>query len=143
MAASKKPRKKYKPTRAAIPIVFRFNEADEQTLQLYPHAEMLKLRTGNADESTWHTLTCRLNIGQTIAHIGEHSDEVKRAMRDSLDAMRSIFQRNQEKGKWGATGDELTAIGDGLVLTDDLQKASTRRQLRDATNIVFREAAVY
>jgi hypothetical protein len=144
MSASKAKRnKKYKPRANAIPIAFRFNSDDERTLQLAPHAELLKLRTGNADESAWHTLTCRLNIGMTLAHMGEQSDEAKRAMHASLEAMRSVLARNKETGKWSATGSELTAIGDGLVLTDEMQKASTRRVLRDAMHVVFKEAAVY
>jgi hypothetical protein len=142
-ASKAKRNKKYQPRSAAIPIAFRFNADDERTLQLVPHTELLKLKMGSADESSWHGLTCRLNIGMTLAHMGEQSDEAKRAMHASLEAMRSVLARNRETGKWGATGSELTAIGDGLVLTDEMQKGSTRRVLRDAMHVVFKEAAVY
>jgi hypothetical protein len=143
MSQQKKPRnKKYKPQPRRIPVLFRFGSEDERDMQMYPHAELLKLRTGNADESTWHCLTARLNIGQTVAYKSKQSDEVKAAFHAALDAMRSIFRRHESTGKWGATGDEMAVIGEGLVLTDDLQKTSTRRLLRDATELVYREAGV-
>jgi hypothetical protein len=144
MSASKAKRnKKYIPRANAIPIAFRFNSEDERTLQLVPHTELLKLKMGSGDSQAWNTIVCRLNIGMTLAHMGEQSDEAKRAMHASLEAMRSVLARNRETGKWGATGSELTAIGDGLVLTDEMQKGSTRRVLRDAMHVVFKEAAVY
>lgn len=142
MANSKKPRKRYIPKLPGIPVLFRFGQEDEQKLQMVPHAELLKLRNGLADAGTWHTIVCRLNIGMTIAHQGEQSDEAKQAMAESLQAMRDVWARHEKTAKWGASGDELKAIGDGLVLTDDLQKASTRRELRDAMNHVFKVAAV-
>lgn len=142
MARSSKPRKKHTPKRAGIPVVFRFNQEDETRLQMAPHAELLKLRNGMGDTGTWHTIVCRLNIGITVAHNTSQSDEIKKALADSLAAMRVIFARHQKTDKWGATGDELKAVGEGLVLTDDLQKAVTRRDLRDAMEHVFKVAAV-
>lgn len=138
---SKKPRKKHVPKRTGMPVVFRFNEEAEQRLQLAAHAELLKLRSGLADEPTWHTITCRINIGQTIAHQENHEGEVKNVMAAALAAMRSVFERYQSTGKWGTTGDELKAIGEGLVMTDELQKNSTRRTIKRALEHVYRVAA--
>lgn len=137
---SKKPRKQYKPRRAGLPVTIRFNAEDEQTLQMAPHTELLKLRTGVADSSAWHTIVCRLNIGQTIAHQKNHRDEVKDVMATALQAMRSIWTRHEATAKWGATGDELNAIGDGLGVTDYLQQQTTRRDLRTAMNHVLQVA---
>lgn len=141
MSASKKPRKKYIPKLPRIPVIFGITQDASRDLQLVPHAELLKLRNGLADEPTWHTLVCRLNVGMTIAHQGKQNDEVKKTMAESLQAMRDVWVRHEKTSKWGASGEELKAIGDGLVLTDDLQNVSTRRELREAVNHVYRVAA--
>lgn len=139
---SKKPRKQYKPRRAGLPVTIRFNAEDEQTLQMAPHTELLKLRNGLADNATWHTLVCRLNIGLTIAHQNDHSQEAKDVVAAGLTAMRSIWTRHETTQKWGAAGDELNAIGDGLGVTDYLQQKTTRRDLKTALGHVYRVAAV-
>ena len=140
MANSKRPRKQYRQKHIGLPVTIRFKKEDECTLQLVPHAELLKLKSGEADEQTWHTLIARLNVGMVVSNMREIAEGAKCA-RNGLDALLAVRERYRKTGKWGVSGDEALAIGDALVLTDDLQKTSTRRLLRDAMRYVFDHAA--
>lgn len=140
MAGNKKPRKAHRPKPAQLPVAYRFSSDDERTLQLIPHQELERLRTGEADESCWHTITCRLNIGMTLARRLYSADAVV-TMAHALDAVCDVRDRFKRVAKWGLSGDEAKRIGAGLVLTDEMQKASTRRQMRDAINYVMKAAA--
>lgn len=133
--------KKYKPRAPTIPVIFRFGAEHERDLQLIPHTELLKLRQGLGDSETWHTLTARLNLGMVLA-TATHPQEATDAMESALNAMRSIARRHDKVKKYGATGEELQAIGAGLDLTDEMQKIATRRELRDALGIVYRVAGI-
>jgi len=141
MANNKRPRKAYKQKLTGLPVVLRFNAEIERGLQLIPHAELLKLKSGEADEQTWHTLICRLNVGVTVAK-NRGIPEAMQCARNGLDALLAVRERHNKTGAWGASGDELNAIGEALVLTDDLQTTSTRRELRTAVNYVYENAAI-
>jgi hypothetical protein len=139
MAANRKPRKPYRPKPAlARPMVVGISDDDTRALKLIPHAALERLRTGGATETDWHTLTCRLNFGMVLAN--RFPFGVVDEMRAALDAMISIQGRHGRTARWGATGDELVAIGDGLRHTDDMQDATTRRDHRDALQVVLASA---
>lgn len=137
MPTSSKPRKKYRPNPAGIPLAIRHDKASEIALQLVPHSELEKLREGTADESTFHTLACRLNWGYVMS--GEVFDSVlvRLSMEQALNALQSIKDRHQRIGKWGASGEELKHMGDGLNFTDEMQKAATRREQLECLRIVY------
>jgi hypothetical protein len=144
MAKNKKPTKKYKPqlrVQGSLPITYRFSKSNELTLQLLPHAALSKFKEGRAGSEDWHALAARLNLGNTLAYT-HYEGEVKEMMDRAALALRSVFQRHAEIGKWGCTGDEFNAMGDGLNLTDQMQKECTRRQLHDAMAHVIRNAAI-
>ena len=142
MAANKKPRKqrRYVP-RPALPIVFRHDAESETALQLAPHLSLANFRMGIAEEPDWHTLAARLNVGSVAAHKHDQM-EAYALIEQSLDAIRSIKARNQRTGAWGINGDELKLIGEALYLTDELQKALTRRQMAECIDYVFQNAGV-
>jgi hypothetical protein len=144
MAKNKKPTKKYRMQPkypGALPITYRFSQSNELSLQLYPHTALSKFKDGTAEEADWHALAARLNLGNTLAYT-HYEGEVKEMMDKAALALRSVRQRNEKMGKWGCTGDEFNAMGDGLNLTDDMQKQCTRRQLHDAMAHVIRNAAI-
>lgn len=142
MAANKKPRKKRKYTPLpALPIVFRHSDADETALQLAPHISLTNFRMGMATEPDWHTIAARLNVGSVAAHRNEQA-EAYFTIEKSLDAIRAIRSRAERSGKWGITGDELKIIGESLVLTDELQKAITRREMAAVIDYVYQTAGV-
>jgi hypothetical protein len=143
MAKNKKPTKKYRPKYAkdSLPVTFRFCQENETDLQLIPHTCLSKFKEGAADSQDWHTLASRLNLGNTLAYT-HYEGEVKGAMDRAIFALRDVKERNARTGAWGCTGDEFNAMGDGLNLTDQMQKECTRRQLQDAMAHVIEVAAV-
>lgn len=131
--------KAYRPCPQKLPMTIRFDSDDERALQLIPHTSLKALADGVAEEADWHTLACRLNVGYTLAK-DYFSEEASGALKTALYAIREVRDRHERVGKWGATPDELARIGDGLVITDDAQKACTRRELRNVMVHVFKQA---
>ena len=76
MPTNKRPRKPRSHRQATIPVTIRHGADDERTLQLVPHAELVKLREGMGDECGWHTIACRVNIGATLARQNQYEDTV-------------------------------------------------------------------
>jgi len=107
-------------------------------LQLVPHQELEKFKTGEADPVTWNTVCFRLNWGYVMS--GDHFDsvEARELMEQSLKAIRSVKDRHDRTGKWGTTGEEFNIIGQALNLTDDMQMNTTRRQQEDSLNTLLR-----
>jgi hypothetical protein len=121
-----------------LPKIFRHDKESEIALQLVPHQELEKFKTGEADEYTWNTVCFRLNWGYVMS--GDHFDsvEARELMEKSLAAIKSVKARHERTGKWGTTGEEFNIIGQALVLTDDMQLNTTRRQQDDSLNTLLR-----
>ena len=139
MATNKKTRKKYRPKiiPGQLPPNIRHSDEADQMLQMVPHAELDKFREGTADKYTINTLAFRLNWGYVMA--GEHFDtpEARAAMIEGLDAIKSVKERLDRTGQYGASQLEFQAIGVALGLTDEMQKMSTRREQRDSLRAVY------
>ena len=135
MPSNKKPRKQQERRKLTIPIVFRQSSEAEIALQLVPHTELLKMREGIGDEESWNTLTCRLNIGVTAAR---QNGKDYAAIDRGLDAMIRVWRRFEDTGRFGLSGDDLRDIGDGLVATDEIQLAVTRRKFNEAVEYVYK-----
>jgi len=143
MAKNKKPAKKYRPRYAkdTLPVTYRFCKENETDLQLIPHTSLSKFKEGMADSRDWHTLASRLNLGNTLAYT-HYEGDVKAMMDKAALALRAVFQRHERLGTWGCTGEEFNAMGDGLNLTDQMQKDCTRRELQNAMAHVIENAAI-
>lgn len=100
----------------------------------------MKLREGYGDEGSWNTIVARLNIGLVAANSAGKQDDAKE-IRIGLDAMLKVQTRFDKSGKWGLSGSDLKQIGDGLVLTDNLQLSLTRKQFAQAIDYVWQHAA--
>lgn len=141
MPASKKPRKQYRPKVPAgftqLPATFRYSTENETKLQLIPHAELEKFRRGLADESSWHTLACRLNWGYVMSE-DFNEPEAMATMERGLEALRAVQDRHQRLGRWGTAGDEFAHIGDALNMTDEMQKRTTRKEQHIALSKVLK-----
>jgi hypothetical protein len=122
----------------ALPKIFRHDKESEVALQLIPHQELEKFKTGEADEYTWNTVCFRLNWGYVMS--GDHFDsvEARELMEQSLAAIKSVKDRHERTGKWGTTGEEFNIIGQALNLTDDMQLNTTRRQQDESLNTLLR-----
>lgn len=140
MPASKKPRKAYRKRAALmLPMTYALPESNRADLQVTPHMVLESFRLGSGTEVLWHTLAAAINIGSVLARA--QSDEVQADMQRARDALLDVQQRGRETGRWGLSGDEFRALGEGLTLTDEMQNASTRRQVRDAIGEVIRLVA--
>lgn len=139
MPKSKKPKKAYKPKypEGQIPIVFRHGAEADRMLQHIPHEDLERLRRGEADEYAVNTLIFRLNWGYVMSGEVFDNPEVRAAMETGLKAIRSVKERADRLGRYGATGEEFFAIGEALNWTDGMQKASTRREQEQAMKSVF------
>ena len=140
MPSNKKPRKPKKFVPKTLPLTIRHNAESETALQLAPHAELMKLREGYGDIESWHTIVARLNIGLVAANAAGKEDQAKN-IRIGLNAMLKVQTRYDKTGKWGLSGSDLREVGDGLVLTDNLQLSLTRRQFAQAIDYVWQHAA--
>ncbi len=118
--------------------MFRHSKESDIALQLVPHQELEKFKTGEADEITWNSVCFRLNWGYVMS--GDHFDsvEARELMEQSLKAIRSVKDRHERTSKWGTTGEEFNIIGQALNLTDDMQMNTTRRQQEDSLNTLLR-----
>jgi hypothetical protein len=127
---------------ATSPLVFRQTEEQERMLQMIPHAALTKMVAQVGDDHAWHTIACRLNIGQTLAHRHfniEQENEVRKAMK----AIAEVMYRYDRVKKYGILPEEEERIHNALILIDQMQKNTTRRELAAATIEVFRVAAVF
>ncbi len=139
MPNTKRPKKKYKPKSiGSLPKIFRHSKESDIALQLVPHQELEKFKSGEADEYTWNTVCFRLNWGYVMS--GDHfdSDEARELMQASLAAIKSVKDRNERTGRWGTTGEEFNIIGQALNLTDEMQMNTTRKQQDESLNTLFR-----
>lgn len=136
MPASKhRKTRRSRPARTCgLPVMFRFSQNAELDLQLVPHVELSKILDGTATEEAWHTLAFRINVGQAVACLYFTDNQpLREALDAAVVAVAEVGKRYRARGRLGVTGDEFRAIGQGLNLTDDLQRACTRRQLLAAT----------
>ncbi|HYF57372.1 MAG TPA: hypothetical protein VEA81_00295 [Burkholderiaceae bacterium] len=119
-----------------MPAAFRHSPEAELQLQLVPHVDLERLRTGAADDMAWTTLATRINWGSVLAH--EYHPEAIETMEAAARALASVHQRHARLGTWGASGPEFTALGDALVVVDEMQQAHTKRELHAALQTVMR-----
>lgn len=123
-----------------LPINMRFGKETETKLQLIPHDSLANFKSGHQTEPDWHTLAARCNLGVILAR--DHFPDASDAMQGAVLALTSSWERYKRLGKLGMTGEEYNAIALGLVLTDDMQLKSTRRELDAAMTTVFQQAAI-
>lgn len=140
MSANRKPRKAYRTKPLLTPVLFRYGSEEDRALKLIPHTELEKFRTGVGTESGWHDLAVRLNFGYVMATTIEFGMDLSTQLKHALDSLVAIQERFTRTNKWGGSGDELTAIGQALNYTDDMQQCTTRREQRDSMRIVMKSA---
>ena len=133
--------KKYRPGAYSVPITIRHGADDDRVLMLVPHTCLDDLKRGSQDNTNWNTITARLNVSLVISKALCIPD-VQTSILNALDAICDVRGRFDRVGRWGVNEEEEKLIGAGLVLADDIQKQSTRREMRDAIRYVFSEATI-
>ena len=139
MAANKKPRKKHKPMARVMPICFGVPDEARTDLALPPYLILDAFKRGQGDEEGAHTLAAAVNLTAVLARSAD--DEAKAIANAGLGAVWNVMHRGAT-GRWGMSGDDAKAIGEALSLMEALQAQGTRRSVRDAIAVVYREAAV-
>lgn len=135
----KRRNKKYVPKpMAAIPIIFGLASEKKTDLRLPYHLSLEALRTGNGTADDAHTIFSSLLIGRELARL--YQSETQQTVMSGIDAIAAVKERG-DQGKWGVSGEQFKAISEALVLVDEMQDASTRREVRDAIKTVWKEAA--
>ena len=141
MASNKKPRKAYKPKFCVMPITMGIDPDAKRAIAMIPYLELKNLAEGGQDETHWHTIASRLNVGAVLA-LSHYTQDAQDAMRDALDVLRNIWRRHESVGKWGASKAEIGEINDALVLIDEMDKTTTRREQRAAVMHVWNTACI-
>ncbi len=97
---------------------------------LAPMVCLENMRAGVGTEQDWHGLTLRLNWARLLNKANFHGgeEEIAAAQADLL----AIKQRG-----WKVEADEYERIHTALVLCNQMQKASTRRELRQSLRATF------
>lgn len=133
---NKKYRPKYLP--GTLPVVFALAKEKKTDLQLPYHISLDALRMGNGTLDDTHTIISALLIGQELSRLFEDAHQ---PLIDAIDAIAAVKERGDVTGKFGVSGDQFRAISAALVLVDDMQDKSMRREVLAAIRKVWRDAA--
>lgn len=131
-------RSAYRPRASGLPLVFGLSQSMKTDLQLTPLGILEGFKEGTAKEEGAHTLAAAVNLAAVLSR--DLSDHEKRIAAEGLAAVRSIFRRGNDSGKWGCSGDEYRAIGAALAMGAELADSSRRREVAAAIKTVFQEA---
>jgi hypothetical protein len=116
---------------APLPSIFRAPAGQEISLKTTPHAHLQAIAAGRGDEEAFLTVCFRILVGGSLTALAD--EEGEKALEKELDpaiiALVHIGARYERLRTFGVTGDELVALRAGLVLTDELHEAATRKQI--------------
>ncbi|MFX3545048.1 hypothetical protein [Ralstonia mannitolilytica] len=131
-------RSSYRPRASGLPLVFGLSQSMKTDLHLTPLGILEGFKEGTAKEEGAHTLAAAVNLAAVLSR--ELTDHEKRIAAEGLEAVRGVFKRGNDSGKWGCSGDEYRAIGAALALGAELADGSRRREVAAAIKTVLREA---
>lgn len=107
-----------------LPITMRHGSNEELDLMLVPQLSADHMRDNIADESDWHTIIMRLNWGRVLNRENfENGEEI-------IAQAQAVMV--QVKGNWSLTMPQYNTVTSALTLCNQMQKACTRRELRDS-----------
>jgi len=131
-------RSSYRPRACGLPLVFGLSQEMKTDLQLTPLGTLEGFKEGTGTERGAHTLTAAVDVVAVLAR--GMTDREKKIAAEGLEAVRGIFRRGNETGKWGCSGDEYRAIGFALSLLAEMTDNGRRRDVAAAIKTVFQEA---
>lgn len=133
---NKKYRPKYLP--GTLPVIFGLAKEKKTDLRLPYHISLDALRMGKGTLDDAHTIVSALLIGAELAKLFDGAQQV---VSEGVDAIAAVKDRGDKTGKWGVSGEQFKAISAALVLVDDMQDGSRRREVLAAIRKVWRDAA--
>ena len=102
----------------------RHGSNEELDLMLVPQLSADHMRDNMADESDWHTIIMRLNWGRVLNRENfENGEEI-------IAQAQAVMV--QVKGSLSLTMPQYNTVTNALTLCNQMQKACTRRELRDS-----------
>jgi hypothetical protein len=137
--------KPYKPRKvdagAVLAIVLKTQVIDSETcdrkeLQLLAAVEAL--RTGAAYDEHIDRLCDAVNLVAKRCEAGDVLEAFPAALK-GREALASILDRAKRVGRWGASGEELTALSDAVAFYVAVMRVSTHLEMRDACNRIDAE----
>jgi hypothetical protein len=134
MGRSVKPRKAYKPmsSRRGMPIIFGMRQEIKTELAIAPLMAISMFTSGQGSEELAYTIINSILIGYELAK----DDLDRQIFIHGSDAMKRVLYRGSH-GKWGFSGDDLKDITAATAISDQLQAAATRREMREAVQTVL------
>lgn len=123
-----------------------FSIPREQMLDLAiePHQSLEKLRIGLADSVDVETLGSRINLGRLGVERfreAEHYADAVACAEAGVMAVTALRNRAAARGRIVATGDELRAIGAALCLADEVERQSSRLEIKRDLLTLWRHAS--
>ena len=107
-----------------LPVTLRHGSDEELDLMLMPQLSADHMRDGIATEPDWHTVVMRLNWGRVLNRENfENGGEVIAQAQDVMVLVKDGLLLNHE---------QYDTVTSGLTLCNQMQKACTRRELRDS-----------
>lgn len=115
-----------------MPILFRGNTEDETALMTVPHAYFDNIVNGKGDVEMYLTLVYRVFVGLALTKFITENQKAERVVKAALGSLWFTGERILKKHKVGFSGNEMQNIKAALVLIDDLQAITTRKEQRDS-----------
>lgn len=147
MAGTKKPKRKYDPSKAVKTILNR-REREYMQQPLYNdhmrdlgiafHVAFDLMRSGRGDEETWSTLACVTDLALILAAKGLGEEHIEQ-LREALAGLRRTKERADATGRWAFDGDAMTAVALALEIHDAQLRAATVGEMREAMEDVQRQ----
>lgn len=147
MPSNKRPAKKYKPRPMMVNpvdyVVSGFKPiapGSAVKLKLINHSAMLSLTNGTATKTDWDYICTALNVAVVLAEHGvgdDYFDDIKTAMM----AHAACGKRYYNGGRFGYTGEQLTAVNKALEVHDAQVDIATVAEMEKAHMEVARRLA--
>lgn len=114
------------PLVGVLPVQFRGSADGMRDIKLMAHQELLEIREGRATDESWNVLASRLSWAIHLADIVTGMDPDPRPLlRAALDNVAARLLADN--------------IPEALVLSDDMQDVTTRREHRDAFRLLLKD----
>ena len=141
MPGNKKPRKKFANTVCKLktnsPVNIRYNKTGDLRLKLPPQISLQQFLTGKSNLAAWDTIYFRVQVGIYLSSHFE-TDSLGVNLQATVDLLVRIKKHYEEKNIWLMDSLEHAAIKETLVVIDNMQDHTTRRQQLDAYNYVYK-----
>ncbi len=144
MPSNKRPAKKYKPKPIlANPVQYvvsgfkPVSPAAATKLKIINHGAMNALVRGTASKTDWDYVCTALNVAVVLAEMGigdEYLEDIKQAMM----AHAACGKRHYNGGRFGYTGEQLTAVNKALEIHDAQVDTATVAEMEKAHMEVHR-----